>query len=167
MPYSSYNLLDANLRKIIEQHENWKQERTVNYIEIKLCVIKTSNIQNVADELLDILLSMLVNKTKESAGYYEVLVSVLEVLRKLHQLPSNEGHRILFRFTSKDINSQIVNKMHEVLLEFLVDVSGQIKVIATANALPQTMNPAFFGDVHLRTMILLPLILNLAKDCLD
>ena len=100
VPYSSYNLLDANLRKIIEQHENWKQERNVNYETIKQCVLKTYNIQNVADELLDILLSMLVNKTKESVGYYQVLISVLEVLRKLNQLPSNEGHRILFRFTS-------------------------------------------------------------------
>lgn len=96
VPYSNYNLLNKNLRKVIEQHQNWRLGQPVDFGIIKACVLfKSEDIGNYVQELLDILLSMLVNMRREDTGFNDILSSTLELFRKLEQFPSNEGHRII------------------------------------------------------------------------
>ena len=77
----------------------------------------------IAQILLKTLFQLFVSLDQAFDGYNQILISILELLRQLKNLPHNEGWHILQYFIWDKNNFELVEGLSVVLLDTLIFVS--------------------------------------------
>lgn len=134
IPFSNYDLVDETMCKFFDWYQMWRDHQPCKFDEIRRSVFMIKNIERYATELLQQLFHIFVSLKFGNKGYYDVLESLLEILRQLET--TADGKHILNSVMVDPKNRPLIRHLHSKLLTALDElVSVQIKDCAKDNEL--------------------------------